>query len=30
MGMAIEDVACAAAVYRTAREQGTGTWLTLA
>lgn len=29
MGMAIEDVACAAAVYRTAREQGTGTWLTL-
>jgi N-[(2S)-2-amino-2-carboxyethyl]-L-glutamate dehydrogenase len=30
MGMAIEDVACAAAVYRTAREQRTGTWLTLA
>ena len=30
MGMAIEDVACAAAVYRTARRQGTGTWLTLA
>jgi N-[(2S)-2-amino-2-carboxyethyl]-L-glutamate dehydrogenase len=30
MGMAIEDVACAAAVYRTAREQATGTWLTLA
>jgi len=30
MGMAIEDVACAAAVYRTAREQGAGTWLTLA
>lgn len=30
MGMAIEDVACAAAVYRTARAQGTGTWLTLA
>jgi 2,3-diaminopropionate biosynthesis protein SbnB len=29
MGMAIEDVACAAAVYRHAREQGTGTWLTL-
>lgn len=29
MGMAIEDVACAAAVYRAAREQGTGTWLTL-
>jgi N-[(2S)-2-amino-2-carboxyethyl]-L-glutamate dehydrogenase len=29
MGMAIEDVACAAAVYRTAREQGAGTWLTL-
>lgn len=29
MGMAIEDVACAATVYRTAREQGTGTWLTL-
>lgn len=29
MGMAIEDVACAAAVYRTAREQGTGQWLTL-
>ncbi|HEX7289974.1 MAG TPA: 2,3-diaminopropionate biosynthesis protein SbnB [Conexibacter sp.] len=30
MGMAVEDVACAAAVYRTAREQGTGRWLTLA
>lgn len=30
MGMAIEDVACAAAVYRTARQQGAGTWLTLA
>jgi N-[(2S)-2-amino-2-carboxyethyl]-L-glutamate dehydrogenase len=30
MGMAIEDVACAAAVYRSAREQGAGTWLTLA
>jgi len=30
MGMAIEDVACAAAVYRAAREQGVGTWLTLA
>lgn len=30
MGMAVEDVACAAAVYRTAREQGAGTWLTLA
>ncbi len=30
MGMAIEDVACAAAVYRTARAQGAGTWLTLA
>lgn len=30
MGMAIEDVACAAAVYRTARERGTGQWLTLA
>lgn len=30
MGMAIEDVACAAAVYRMAREQGAGTWLTLA
>jgi 2,3-diaminopropionate biosynthesis protein SbnB len=30
MGMAIEDVACAAAVYRTARERGAGTWLTLA
>ncbi len=30
MGMAIEDVACAAAVYRTAREQGAGQWLTLA
>ena len=30
MGMAIEDVACAAAVYRVAREQGAGTWLTLA
>jgi ornithine cyclodeaminase len=29
MGMAIEDVACAAAVYRRAREQGAGTWLTL-
>jgi ornithine cyclodeaminase len=30
MGMAIEDVACAAAVYRQARERGIGTWLTLA
>jgi ornithine cyclodeaminase len=30
MGMAIEDVACAAAVYRTARQQGSGTWLSLA
>lgn len=30
MGMAIEDVACASAVYRSAREQGAGTWLTLA
>jgi N-[(2S)-2-amino-2-carboxyethyl]-L-glutamate dehydrogenase len=30
MGMAVEDVACAVAVYRTAREQGSGTWLTLA
>lgn len=30
MGMAIEDVACAAAVYRAARERGVGTWLTLA
>ncbi|HMJ04155.1 MAG TPA: 2,3-diaminopropionate biosynthesis protein SbnB [Conexibacter sp.] len=29
MGMAIEDVACAAAVYRSARAQGAGTWLTL-
>jgi ornithine cyclodeaminase/alanine dehydrogenase-like protein (mu-crystallin family) len=29
MGMAIEDVACAAAVYRHARAQGTGTWLAL-
>ncbi len=29
MGMAIEDVACAAAVYRAALAQGTGTWLTL-
>jgi ornithine cyclodeaminase len=29
MGMAIEDVACAAAVYRQAREQGAGTWLRL-
>jgi N-[(2S)-2-amino-2-carboxyethyl]-L-glutamate dehydrogenase len=29
MGMAIEDVACAAAVYRQAREGGIGTWLTL-
>jgi ornithine cyclodeaminase len=30
MGMAIEDVACAAAVYRHAREQRAGRWLTLA
>ncbi|HEX5147022.1 MAG TPA: 2,3-diaminopropionate biosynthesis protein SbnB [Conexibacter sp.] len=30
MGMAVEDVACAAAVYRSARDQGAGTWLTLA
>jgi N-[(2S)-2-amino-2-carboxyethyl]-L-glutamate dehydrogenase len=30
MGMAIEDVACAAAVYRQARERRIGTWLTLA
>lgn len=30
MGMAIEDVACAAAVYRQARERGIGTWLRLA
>jgi ornithine cyclodeaminase len=29
MGMAIEDVACAAAVYRHAREHGAGQWLTL-
>jgi 2,3-diaminopropionate biosynthesis protein SbnB len=29
MGMAIEDVACAAAVYRHAIEAGIGTWLTL-
>jgi 2,3-diaminopropionate biosynthesis protein SbnB len=29
MGMAIEDVACAAAAYRRARERGAGTWLTL-
>jgi 2,3-diaminopropionate biosynthesis protein SbnB len=29
MGMAIEDVACAAAVYRRARERGAGTWLSL-
>lgn len=29
MGMAIEDVACAAAVYRQALAQGAGTWLTL-
>ena len=29
MGMAIEDVACAAAVYRLAREREVGTWLTL-
>ncbi|HYV14704.1 MAG TPA: 2,3-diaminopropionate biosynthesis protein SbnB [Conexibacter sp.] len=29
MGMAIEDVACAAAVYRRALERGIGTWLTL-
>lgn len=30
MGMAIEDVACAAAVYREALARGAGTWLTLA
>lgn len=30
MGMAIEDVACAAAAYRHALAAGTGTWLTLA
>jgi N-[(2S)-2-amino-2-carboxyethyl]-L-glutamate dehydrogenase len=29
MGMAIEDVACAASVYRHALARGTGTWLTL-
>lgn len=29
MGMAIEDVACAAAAYRGALERGVGTWLTL-
>jgi 2,3-diaminopropionate biosynthesis protein SbnB len=29
MGMAIEDVACAAAVYRQALVQGAGTWLSL-
>ncbi|MGB2712257.1 MAG: 2,3-diaminopropionate biosynthesis protein SbnB [Conexibacter sp.] len=29
MGMAIEDVACAAAVYRHALARGAGTWLTL-
>jgi len=29
MGMAVEDVACAAAVYRHALEAGAGTWLTL-
>jgi 2,3-diaminopropionate biosynthesis protein SbnB len=29
MGMAIEDVACAAAVYRQALAAGAGTWLTL-
>jgi N-[(2S)-2-amino-2-carboxyethyl]-L-glutamate dehydrogenase len=29
MGMAVEDVACAAAVYRHALASGAGTWLTL-
>lgn len=29
MGMAVEDIACAAEVYRRAREQGVGTWLDL-
>ncbi len=29
MGMAIEDVACAAAVYREALARGAGTWLSL-
>jgi ornithine cyclodeaminase len=29
MGMAVEDVACAAAVYRRALAAGVGTWLTL-
>lgn len=29
MGMAIEDVACAAAVYRQALARGAGTWLSL-
>ena len=29
MGMAVEDVACAQAVYQAALERGIGTWLTL-
>ena len=29
MGMAVEDVACAQAVYQTARKRGIGTWLSL-
>ncbi|PXY31075.1 2,3-diaminopropionate biosynthesis protein SbnB [Prauserella muralis] len=29
MGMAVEDIACAAEVYRRARDQGVGTWLSL-
>jgi N-[(2S)-2-amino-2-carboxyethyl]-L-glutamate dehydrogenase len=29
MGMAVADIACAAEVYRRAREQGAGTWLDL-
>lgn len=29
MGMAVEDIACAGAVYERAKEQGVGTWLDL-
>jgi ornithine cyclodeaminase len=29
MGMAIEDIACAQAIYEAALEKGAGTWLTL-
>ncbi|MFC7342836.1 2,3-diaminopropionate biosynthesis protein SbnB [Saccharopolyspora griseoalba] len=29
MGMAVEDIACAGAVYERARERGVGTWLDL-